>query len=102
MHIFSSCKLHPLQRGRVSLVPRLISSVREKEPGYEAKEGSGHTATMELSPRQKLDVANQIRTHHRSHPLSWSTITLSVKRMSSSYSLTSVIAFLGDNSMVVA
>ena len=70
--------IHPLQRGRVSLVPRLISSVREKEPGYEAKEGSGHIATMELSPQQKLDVANQIRTC-RSHPLSWSTITSSVK-----------------------
>ena len=67
MHIFSSCKLHPLQRARVSLVPRLISSVHEKEPGYEAKEGSGHTATMELSPRQKLDVANQIRTCRRSY-----------------------------------
>ena len=60
VHIFSSCKLHPLLRGRVSLVPRLISSVHEKEPGYEAKEGSGHTATMESSPRQELDVANQI------------------------------------------
>ena len=26
-------------------------------------------------PQQKLDVANQIRALHRSHPLSWGTIT---------------------------
>ena len=92
MHIFSSCKLHPLQRGRVNLVPRLISSVREKEPGYEAKEGSGYTATMESSPRQELDVANQIPTCRRSYPLSWSTITSSVKQMSASYYLTPVFS----------
>ena len=30
-------------------------------------------ATTELSPQQKLDVANQIHALHRSHPLSWST-----------------------------
>ena len=63
------------EEGLASSPARLISSVREKEPGYEAKEGSGHTATMELSLRQKLDVANQFRTCRRSHPLSWSTIT---------------------------
>ena len=34
-----SCKPHPSQR----------------------EEGSGHAATIELSPRQKLDVTNQIR-----------------------------------------
>ena len=76
----------------LALFPRLISFVREKEPGYEAKEGSGHTATMELSLRQKLDVANQIRTCRRSHPLPWSTITSSVKQMSASYYLTPVFS----------
>ena len=39
------------------------------------EEGSGHAATIELSPQQKLDVTNQIRALRRSHPLSWSTIT---------------------------
>ena len=39
------------------------------------EEGSGHAATIELLPRQKLDVANQIRAICRSHLLSWSTIT---------------------------
>ena len=34
------------------------------------EEGSGHAATIELLLRQKLDVTNQIRTLHRSHPLS--------------------------------
>ena len=48
----------------------------------ERPEGSGHAATIELSPRQKLDVTNQkldvtnqIRALRGSHPLSWSTIT---------------------------
>ena len=35
---------------------------------------SGHTATIELSPRQKLDLTNQICALRRLHPLSWSTI----------------------------
>ena len=39
------------------------------------EEGSGHAATIELSPRQKLVVTNQIRALCRSHSLSWSTIT---------------------------
>ena len=47
-----SCKPHPSQREEVS----------------------GHTATIELSPQQKLDVTNQIRALRRLHPLSWSTI----------------------------
>ena len=38
------------------------------------EEGSCHAATIELSPWQKLDMTNQIRTLHRSYPLSWSTI----------------------------
>ena len=33
------------------------------------EEGSGHAATIELSPQQKLDVTNQIRDLCRSHPL---------------------------------
>ena len=37
--------------------------------------GSGHAATMELYPWQKLDVTNQIHALRRSHPLSWSIIT---------------------------
>ena len=80
------------EEGLASSPASLISSVREKEPGYEAKEGSGHTATMELSLRQKLDVANQIPTCRRSHPLSWSTITSSIKQMSASYYLTPVFS----------
>ena len=40
-----------------------------------AERGSGHTATIELLLRQKLDVTNQICALHRLHPLSWSTIT---------------------------
>ena len=53
-HSLLSCKPHPLQK----------------------EEGSGHAATIELSPRQELDVTNQIRTAlRRLHPLSWSTIT---------------------------
>ena len=31
------------------------------------EEGSGHAATIELLPQQKLDVTNQIRTLHRYH-----------------------------------
>ena len=54
------------------------------------EEGSGHAVTIELSPRQKLDVTNQICTLRRSHPLSWSTIMSSVKQMSASYYLTAV------------
>ena len=34
---------------------------------------SGHAATIELSPWQKLDVTNQICALRRSHLLSWST-----------------------------
>ena len=37
-----------------------------------AEERSGHAATIKLSPRQKLDVTNQIRALRRSHLLSWS------------------------------
>ena len=33
----------------------------------------GHTATIELSPRQQLAVTNEIRTLHRLHLLSWSS-----------------------------
>ena len=54
------------------------------------EKGSGHTATIELSSRQKLDVTNQIRTLCRSHPLSWSTITSRVQWMSASYYLTTM------------
>ena len=32
------------------------------------------TATIELLPRKKLDLTNQIHTLRRLHPLSWSTI----------------------------
>ena len=39
------------------------------------EEGSGHAATIELSPWQKLDVTNQIRALCRLHPLSRSTFT---------------------------
>ena len=37
------------------------------------EEGSGHAASIELSPRQKLDMTNQIHAVRRSHPLSWSS-----------------------------
>ena len=36
---------------------------------------SGHAATIELSPRQKLVRTNQICALRGSHSLSWSTIT---------------------------
>ena len=54
------------------------------------EEGSGHAATIELSPWQKLDVTNQNCTLRRSHPLSWSTFMSRVKQMSVSYYLTAV------------
>ena len=37
------------------------------------EEGSGHAATVELSPRQKLAVNNEICALYRSHRLSWSS-----------------------------
>ena len=42
---------------------------------FAEKEGSGHAATIELSPQQKLDVTNQIHALQRLHLLSWNTIT---------------------------
>ena len=55
------------------------------------EEGSGHAATIELSPWQKLDVTNQIHALHRPHPLSRSTITSKrIERMSASYYLTAM------------
>ena len=66
------------------------------------EEGSGHTATIELSPQQKLDATNQICSYCRSHPL------LSLRHMFSRCQhlitciychnhVCSIIAFLGDN-----
>ena len=46
---------------------------RKPHPSQREEE-SGHAATIELSPWQKLDVTNQICALRRSHPLSWSTI----------------------------
>ena len=40
-------------------VDERASSSRKPHPSQK-EEGSGHTATIELSPRQKLDVTNQI------------------------------------------
>ena len=37
------------------------------------EKGSGHAATIELSPQQKLTVTNEICALHRLHPLSWSS-----------------------------
>ena len=37
-------------------------------------QGSGHAATIELSPRQKLGVTNEIRTLRRLNPLSWNSL----------------------------
>jgi len=48
------------------------------------EEGSGHTATIELSPQQKLDVTNQMCALRRSHLLSWSTIIVTAWRDPSS------------------
>ena len=39
----------------------------------ETKEGSGHIATIELSPQQKLAVTNEIWAFCRLHLLSWSS-----------------------------
>ena len=44
--------------GKVFHITHSLASHRERK-----------AATMELSPRQKLDVANQIRAVPRSHPL---------------------------------
>ena len=37
------------------------------------EEGSGHTATIESLPWQKLAVTNEIRALQRLHPLPWSS-----------------------------
>ena len=50
-HTDVSLKPHPLQREKVS----------------------GHTATIKLSPWQKLAVTNEICGLRRLHPLSWSS-----------------------------
>ena len=100
LHIFSSCKLHPLQRGRVSLVPRLISSVREKGPGYEAKglvtlqPWSCHHGRNLMSPIKSALVVGRVMEYNYIKCKADVGILLS--------NPCSVIAFLGDNSMVVA
>ena len=48
------------------------SLVSQATPFAEREEGSGHAATIELSPMQKLAVANEICALCRLHPLSWS------------------------------
>ena len=68
---------------------QLDLNLREKrlvsQPTPFIERGSGHTATIELLPQQKLDVTNQNRALCRSHPLSWSTITSRVYQMSASH-----------------
>ena len=51
----------------------------------EREEGSGHAATIELSPRQKLAVTNEIRTLHRLHLLSWSSNSFTICLANVSY-----------------
>ena len=51
-----------------SFSPTLASHILRRE----RKGLIGHAATIELSPRQKLAVINEIRTVHRLHLLSWS------------------------------
>ena len=63
------------------------NSWSHKPHPLQREEGVGHTATIELSSQQKLDVANQIRILRR---LSWSTITSRVQLMSASYYLTAM------------
>ena len=46
--------------------PSLASHTLHRDDGF------GHTATIELSPRQKL-VTNEINTLHKLHLLSWSS-----------------------------
>ena len=58
-----------------SLDKRLQDTLVSQATPFAEEEWSGHASTIELSPRQKLDVTNQIRTLRRSHPLTWSTIT---------------------------
>ena len=73
---------------RTSTFSKMIKSMYSSLTSHTLRreEGSGYAATIEeLSPRQKLDVTNQIHTLCRSHPLSWSTIMSCVKRMSASY-----------------
>ena len=41
--------------------------------GIVSQERSGHTATIERLPWQKLAVTNEIDTLHRLHLLSWSS-----------------------------
>ena len=58
----------------VYIPPCVHDSLASHTPS-QREEGSGHAATIELSPRQKLVRTNQIRALRSSHPLSWSTIT---------------------------
>ena len=71
IRIYVNSLLPPIKPGIVGRADHSLAShtLRRRE------EGSGHAATIELSPRQKLVVTNQIRALRRSHPLSWSTIT---------------------------
>ena len=62
--------------GSVTHVQRRQQQSHSRKPHpSQREEGSGHAATIELSPRQKLDVTNQIRAPRRSHQ----TLPLSAK-----------------------
>ena len=54
------------------------------------EEGYGYAATIELSPRQKLDVTNQIHALRKSDLLSWNTIMSHVQQISAFYCLTAM------------
>ena len=90
-------KLNVLLEASAKIATSLASHTLHRE------DGSGHTATIELLPRQKLDVTNQICTLCRSHPLSWSTITSTrLVDVSILFNRCLIIVFLGDKSIVVA
>ena len=62
--------LVPISRHLLS-IPSLKVLVSQATP-FAERGRSGHVATIELSPLQKLVLTNQIRALRRSHPLSWS------------------------------
>ena len=65
-----------ISTGSVTHVRRRQQQSHSRKPHpSQREEGSGHAATIELSPRQKLDVTNQIRALRRSHQ----TLPLSAK-----------------------
>ena len=52
---------------------KTIDYVSHKPHPLQGEEGSGHTATIELSPWQNAAMTNEIQALCRLHSLSWSS-----------------------------